>query len=88
MRALDIYESCIDTNTCSTKKKLPALTYLSITAVLTCSICIVLGESNYNYQAPPAPVKKSMHPEPIDTQLVVPNYDGWIPPERLKELNE
>ena len=85
MSALEIYEAC-RCDSCRVQKKFPVKTFLAAGLVLVCSICVVFAESRRTLPLNAINSIKT-HIEPIDTKLTAPNTDGWLPPEKLRELN-
>lgn len=85
MSALEIYEAC-RCDSCRVQKRFPWMTFLSAGLVLVCSICVVFAESKRRLPNDTINSIKT-HIEPIDTKLTVPNTDGWLPPDKVRELN-
>jgi len=85
MSTLDIYNAFEEKNKQSERRSSLFSLYTIVSFVILVSAVVVLADNSSKNA--PTKVKKYSGDIAIDSQLTVPNTDGWLPPEKVRELS-
>ena len=85
MSTLDIYNAFEEKNQQSEKRSSFFSLSTLVSFVILVSAVVVLADSSS--KSAPTKVKNYKSKNGVNSKLVVPNTDGWLPPEKVRELS-